>query len=38
MKKKIEEEFFVLDTTASEFVAFNCLYQEANTFYWESVS
>ena len=31
IKKKIEKKFFVFEIIASEFVALNCLYQEANT-------
>ena len=34
MKKKIGKKFFVFEIIASEFVALNCLYQEANTSSW----
>ena len=37
MKKKIQEEFFVFEIIACEFVALNCPYQEANTCHRESV-
>ena len=37
MKRKIEEEFLVFEIIASEFVALNCLCQEAITCHRESV-
>ena len=37
MKKKIAKKFFVFGIIASEFVALNCLYQEANTCHRHSV-
>ena len=37
MKKKIQIKFFVFEIIASEFVALNCLYQEANTCHRQSV-
>ena len=37
MTKKIQEELFVFKIVASEFVALNCLYKEANTCHRQTV-
>ena len=37
MKKKIDKKFFVFEIITSDFVAFNCLYQEENTCHQHSV-
>ena len=37
MKKKIEKKFVVFEIIASEFVALNCLYKEANTCHRQTV-
>ena len=38
MKKKIQKKFFGFEKITSEFVPLNCLYQEQNTYYRDSLS
>ena len=37
MKRKMQKKFFVFQIITSELVALNCLYQEQNTYYRDSL-